>query len=157
MHNYQGHPGVAFVAARNFQTEYGVHEAGTIVEDAPKLWNLDVLVSAGFLYPFSPSQGYAYLPSHLFSGTNLREEIIAKFEGDPSFSVEQFPDTETPQIVLEAEKQAEVQSEVYEEILVASREAQRNAIAMVEEQEKREVPTLPVKKTAAKKTASTKE
>lgn len=143
MHNYQGHPGVAFIAGRTFQSEYGMHEAGTIVPEAPKFPNLDVLVSAGLLYPYSPDNGYEYLPPHLFRDTNLRSEIDAWLQGDTtSIKVEQFPNSEKPEVVLQAEREAEVQEQLIENI--------NKAVAGRLQPE----PRVPVKKAAAKKTSA---
>jgi hypothetical protein len=115
MVNYQGFPGVAFIAGRTFQTEYGTHEAGTVVKEAPLFPNLDVLVSAGLLHPYSPGNGYEYLPPHLFTDTNLKSEIEAYMQGDTTPSATpQFPDGEKPEVMQVAEREAEQQEELYE-------------------------------------------
>lgn len=154
MTNYQGFPGVAFIAGRTFQSEYGTHEAGTIVREAPKFPNLDVLVSAGLLHPYSPGNGYEYLPPHLFTETNLKHEIEAFIAGDPTPSaVPQFPDGEKPEVVLQAEKEAEQQEQIYE--------AMRNRQSLLREskgdtrtQRPPEAVNKPATKAAAKRAAA---
>lgn len=165
IHNFLDQPDVKFVAGRTFQSEYGTHEAGTEVEEARLFPNLDVLVSAGFLYPYSPEDGYSYLPPHLFSSVNTYEEVIAKLRGDHQSvggQVEQFPYGK-PDEVLEAERQAEVQEASYPLILRAAAENQRRAVDEAEEQMKANpVPESskatpvrrPVERSAVKKTAA---
>lgn len=137
-HNYRDFPGIAFVAGRTFQTEHGTHEAGTVVKEALEINNLDVLVSAGFLLPFSPADGYDYLPAHLFSHTNLREDLLDHFAGDDSFNTKQFDHHGQPQIVTEAMAQAQEQEKLYPQLLEANRTAGQRAAEEQVEREKRE-------------------
>lgn len=118
------YPGVKYIAGRNFQTEYGDHTAGDVVEEAPQFPNLEVLVSAGYLYPYAPEAGYAYLPPHLFSSADLKEEVLAKIEGDQHSKrgTVQYP-AGKPETVKQSERDAEIQSGVYGEI---ARQAARN-------------------------------
>lgn len=132
MHNFQGHPGVAFIAGKTFDTEYGTHEAGSIVKEAPQFPNLDVLVDMRWLFPFSPEEGYEYLPPHLFTGTHLKEEIEALLAGDQSINSEQFPDADKPDVIVQAEREAEIQQEMYPQML---REAGLNQRRIIENAE----------------------
>lgn len=100
-----------YVCGRPFDTEYGHHTPGDVVEQAPLFANLPVLVSAGLLYPYSPDEGYEYLPPHLFSATNTRAEVIAKIEGDRS--AQEMTDLpffgEIPEEITQAHREAVLQ------------------------------------------------
>lgn len=155
--------GVKFIAGRNFDTEYGHHEAGTVVEDAPKFPNLDVLVSASFLYPYAPDAGYAYLPPHIFNSVNTREEVEAKVAGDTTpYSAArgvanvQYPGGK-PEVVEQAEREAELQHKA-RALVLAQHEARTAPKADAQETPKK----VAVKKAApahqtAKKAAPSKE
>jgi len=155
MVNYQGFPGVAFIAGRTFQSEYGTHEAGTVVTQAPQFPNLDVLVSAGLLHPYSPGNGYDYLPPHLFSETNVLAEVEAFIAGDPTPDVEQYQDGIVPEVVIEAEQQAADQEQVYETIRNRSNLMREARDGDTRAQRPPEAVNRPAtKKAAAKKTAA---
>jgi hypothetical protein len=97
--NYRWVPGVKYIAGQTFQSEYGVHEAGSVVEEAPGFQNLEVLVANRFLWPYAPDDGYAWLPPHLFSAVKTREEVKAVLVGDPKGSqrVPNWPDEDNPE------------------------------------------------------------
>lgn len=125
MYNYQYVPGVQYIAGITFQSEYGVHEAGTVVKEAEKFQNLGVLVDNRFLWPFAPEEGYDWLPPHLFNDVRLMSEVRALLEGDPSGTraVPQFPDPEDPtkegvppQEVHQAEFEAQQQEVIREQM-----------------------------------------
>lgn len=133
MHNYMGMPNVKFIVARPFDTEYGHHDVGEEFKEARAMYNLDVLVSAGFVYPYStePADGYNYLPPHLFSIVMTRQEAEEKLEGDPSGlrGVAQHPESPKPEVQLQAEREAEMQERFYPEILKLTAERQRRNLA----------------------------
>lgn len=104
--------GVKFMAAKTFQTEFGTYTAGDEVKDARKFRNLEVLVRAGFLYPYAPDKGYEYLPPAIFSAVQTKAEAKAKIDGDPS--AKRNVDYEQPEVVKTAEKTAERQYEAYQ-------------------------------------------
>jgi hypothetical protein len=93
-YNYKDVPGVRYIAGVTFQSEYGVHPAGSDVPEAPAFWNLDSLVDNRFLWPYAPDEGYDWLPPHLFNEVRTRDEVEALLKGDPhgSRAVQQFPD-----------------------------------------------------------------
>jgi hypothetical protein len=103
-------PGVQYLAGVTFQSEYGVHEAGTVVKEATKFQNLASLVDNHFLWPYAPDAGYEYLPPHLYNSVQTMDEVKAALEGDPygKRSVEQFPNGK-PEVVARAEFEAEMQ------------------------------------------------
>jgi hypothetical protein len=127
-----------------FQSEYGVHEAGTVVEEAPGFWNLESLVGNRFLWPYAPDQGYDWLPPHLFNSVKTMEEVQAALAGDPSATkpVEQYPGGKPP-VVEQAEAEAENQ-EIIHAALKAAADAPRE-----QTEEPRAVPRV-AKKTATK-------
>ena len=123
--NYRWVPGVKYIAGVTFQSEYGVHEAGSEVPEAPGFQNLEVLVSNRFLWPYAPDDGYDWLPSHLFSAVKKREEVEAILVGDPKgkHTVPQFPSREDPNeegpkpaVVSQAEFEGEQQLAIREDI-----------------------------------------
>jgi len=182
MHNYMGMPDVKFIVARPFDTEYGHHDVGEEFKEARAMYNLDVLVSAGLLYPYSPNDGYDYLPPHLFSIVMTRAEADAALKGDPSGQrgVHRFPDSPKPDVVKQAEVEAETQERLYPQLMAAAAAHQKRTLLaaqpggdsanpvptpslpaekqeeVAKEEEKKAAKTAaPVKKTAAKKTAAT--
>lgn len=112
-------PGVKYLAGQTFQSEYGVHEAGSEVPEATKFGNLDVLVSSHFLYPYAPDLGYEWLPPHLYSAVQTRKETQDMLDGDPSGTraVPQYQDNEKPDSVVEAERDADNQNVIREQIM----------------------------------------
>lgn len=97
---------VVFIAGQNFQSEYGLHLAGTEVEEAKKFNNLQVLIDAKFIYPVAPDKGYNYLPPHLFKHINVRSEVMAKLEGAMTPYPDHFQDGKKPESMLLAEREA---------------------------------------------------
>ena len=124
--NYRWVPGVKYIAGVTFQSEYGTHEAGTVVEEAPSFQNLEVLVDNRFLWPYAPDDGYEYLPPHLFNSVRTQEEVKAELEGDPKGTrrVPRWPtasddpteEGDPPQQVEQAEWEAEQQEVIREQI-----------------------------------------
>ena len=108
--NFSHVPGVKYLAGVTFQSEYGVHEAGTVVKQAEKFPNLEVLVSAHYLWPYAPEKGYEWLPPHLFNDVRTMKEVKAALAGDASGAraVPQFRG-EKPQEFKTAEAEAEAQ------------------------------------------------
>ena len=144
---------VRFIAGRDFDTEFGHHEYGEEVPEAPQISNLDVLVSAGFLHPYVPEQGYQYLPAHLYNYLNTKAEVESKLVGDttPHAAMQnpQYPGGK-PEVVKQAEAEAEQQVILREQVRLqheqmAERRAQQDA--------KREA----AKAAVAKKSAPAKE
>jgi len=105
--NYRDFDDVVYVAGVTFQSEYGTHEAGTVVKEATSFQNLDVLVDNRFLYPIAPQHGYEYLPQNLFNHIGTREEVMAKLTGAPMNNPEQYENGEKPEVVKQAEREAE--------------------------------------------------
>lgn len=120
--NHRYVPGVKYIAGVTFQSEYGVHEAGTLVEQAPAFWNLDSLVDNRFLWPYAPDKGYDWLPPHLFNSVHTMEEVNAALEGDRSGTrpVDQFPDGEKPPVIQQAEAEAENQGIIHAALKAAA-------------------------------------
>lgn len=123
--NYRWVPGVKYIAGITFQSEYGVHEAGTVVEEAPAFQNLEVLVSNRFLWPYAPEEGYDWLPPHLFNHVKTHEEVKAALTGDPKGTqrVPNWPDEDNPHedgtppaVVSQAEFEGEQQLAIREDI-----------------------------------------
>jgi len=125
--NYQHVPGVAYIAGQTFQSEFGVHEAGSVIpnEEAESFGNLQVLIDNRFIWPYAPDEGYDWLPPHLFNDVKTMDEVRAVLEGDPHGvrSVPQFPDPEdptqeddTPEVVLQAEDEADEQVVIRDKI-----------------------------------------
>lgn len=106
-------PGVKYIAGVTFQSEFGVHEAGSEVEEAPLFSNLQVLVDSHFLYPYAPEEGYAWLPPHLFAAVRTRQEVLDAMKGDPTGPHVEFEKTE---LHKQAEKNAEQQEVIYEKL-----------------------------------------
>lgn len=106
MPDFREYDDVVFIAGVTFTSEYGVHEAGTEVEEASRFPNLQVLIDSHFVYPVAPDKGYAYLPPHLFNHINVRDEIMAKIEGALSPNLDHFQDGK-PAEVLQAEAEAD--------------------------------------------------
>lgn len=131
MYNYLDVPGVKFIVNRPFDTEYGHHDVGEEFKEAWQIYNTEVLVSAGFLYPYAPGNGYDYLPPHLFSLVSRKEEVEAKMAGDPSGErgVDQFPDSPKPDVVKQAETEAEIQQKLYPQLLAQAAANQRRVLA----------------------------
>jgi hypothetical protein len=115
MVDLRGYENVTFVAGKNFQSEYGTHEAGSVVEEAHEFQNLQVLIDSGFVYPYAPAEGYGWLPPHIFSSVALQEEVMAKIEGQQFLGREQYPNGK-PNEVLQAEAEADAQQEVYRKL-----------------------------------------
>jgi len=111
--NYRNVPGVKYVAGLTFQSEYGVHEAGSEVKEAEQFPNLEVLVSNHFLWPYAPDEGYDYLPVHLFGSVERLEEVKAHLDGDPT----PHSQHEKPVQLEQSEKEAEAQTEIYAKIM----------------------------------------
>jgi hypothetical protein len=147
--NHRYVPGVKYIAGVTFQTEYGTHEAGTIVEEAPGFWNLDSLVDNRFLWPYAPNDGYDWLPPHLFNSVKTMDEVRAALAGDPSATkpVEQFPDGEKPPVIQQAEAEAENQ-----DIIHAALKAAADAPPKAPDEQTEEPRAIPrtAKKTAVK-------
>lgn len=127
--NHRYVPGVRYIAGVTFQSEYGVHEAGSDVPEAPGFWNLDSLVDNRFLWPYAPDDGYAWLPPHLFNAVKTRDEVKATLEGDPqgSRTVPQFPDKDDPTkegtkpaVFAQAEFEADQQPVILEKMMATS-------------------------------------
>lgn len=125
--NYRNFEDVLYVAGVTFQSEYGVHEAGSVVKEATKFQNLEVLVDNRFLYPIAPEHGYAYLPPHLYNHIGTEEEVMAKLAGVPMNNPEQYPDGK-PEVVKQAEREAEQR-----QTEKTSKEAKANAAKAAEE------------------------
>lgn len=171
-------PGVKYIAGITFQSEYGVHEAGSEVKEAEKFQNLQTLVDAKFLYPYAPEEGYAWLPPHLFSAVRTREETLKMMEGDPTGSHVKFEKTE---LHKQAERESEAQDVIREQMKnnlvpaedrgptpeeVASKatgekiepkEETNTGLPVVEVHEEKPVVKQTTAKKTAKKAASTKE
>lgn len=127
--NHRYVPGVQYIAGVTFQSEYGVHEAGTVVKEASQFANLEVLVSNRFLWPFAPDEGYDWLPPHLFNSVKTMDEVKAALEGDPHGTrrVPQWPDKDDPTkegqkpaVVAQAEFEAEQQPVIRAKMLATS-------------------------------------
>jgi hypothetical protein len=125
--NFQHVPGVAYIAGQTFQSEFGVHEAGSVIpnEEAEQFGNLQVLIDNRFIWPYAPDEGYDWLPPHLFNDVKTMDEVKAVLEGDPmgTRSVPQFPDPEDPteegeppEEVLRAEDEAEEQVIIHDKL-----------------------------------------
>lgn len=103
---------VQYVAGRNFQSEYGFHPAGSIVKEARQFQNLQVLVDAKVLYPYAPERGYEYLPPHIFNSIALKEEVMAKLEGERMKNPSHFQGGRKPEAMVQAEREADQQREL---------------------------------------------
>src|SRR6476620_2770800 len=99
-----------FIAGKDFDTEYGHHEAGSVVKEAHKFYNLDVLVSGGWLFPVVPDEGYDTLPPHLFSLVITRQEALDAINRDNSHEVLTHV-SDKAEVVVEAEKQVKQDEE----------------------------------------------
>lgn len=117
-------PGVKYIAGITFQSEYGVHEAGSEVPEAEKFANLQVLVDAHFLYPYAPEEGYDWLPPHLFNTVRTRQEVLDKMAGDPTGPHINFEKTEHHEI---AEKNAEEQEVIYAKLKATQQPGREDA------------------------------
>lgn len=143
MSRYLQIPGVKFIAGRTFQSEFGVHLAGDEVEEADQFQNLDVLVSANFLYPYSPDvEGYNWLPAHLYNDTQLLGDVQEKLEGDHTGAQQttQFAGDEKPEVIKQAEAEAAMQDVIYESIRARgdrSKEAVQEQVKKEHEQAER--------------------
>lgn len=104
---------VQYVAGRNFQSEYGHHEAGSIVKEAREFQNLTVLVDAHVLYPYAPDKGYEFLPAHIFNSIETRDEVMAKLEGAAPQNPDHFRDGRKPDAMVQAEREADQQLQAY--------------------------------------------
>lgn len=107
MPTFHEYSDVVFIAGKNFQSEYGTHMAGTEVEQAAKFPNLQVLIDNNFVYPIAPSAGYNYLPPHLFSSINVKDEVMAKLRGAMNPNPDHFQDGKKPESMLLAEREAQ--------------------------------------------------
>ena len=137
MSRYLQIPGVKFVAGRTFQTEFGTHYAGDIVEEADQIPNLDVLVSANFLYPYSPDeQAYNWLPPHLYNDTQTYQDVLNKLNGDHEGmqQTDQYAGDLKPQVVKQAEVEAEMQDVIYEAIRVRGQNINRTQKEAIEKE-----------------------
>jgi hypothetical protein len=125
--NFQHVPGVAYIAGQTFQSEFGVHEAGSVIpnEEAEQFGNLQTLIDNRFIWPYAPDEGYDWLPPHLFNDVKTMDEVKAILEGDPmgQRSVPQFPDPEdptqedeAPEVIQQAEDEAEQQDVIRDKI-----------------------------------------
>jgi hypothetical protein len=113
--NHRYVPGVKYIAGVTFQSEYGEHEAGSVVEQAPGFPNLEVLVDNRFLWPYAPDEGYDWLPPHLFNSVKTMDEVKAALEGDPHGTrrVPQWP-TKSDDTTEEGQKPAQVAQAEFE-------------------------------------------
>ena len=111
MTNFSQIPGVKFICGRPFDTEFGHHDPGEIVEEAPGFNMLESIVRSGLLYPYAPEAGYDYLPPHLFSDTRTRQEVLDQIKGDSTMTVrDPFRDENgaKPEPMLQAEREADI-------------------------------------------------
>lgn len=106
MPDFREYEDVVFIAGQTFQSEFGVHVAGTEVEEAKEFQNLQVLVDNNFLYPIAPEEGYAYLPPHLFAYIDVKEATMAKLKGALNPNPDHFQDGKKPESYLLAEREA---------------------------------------------------
>ena len=114
--NFQHVPGVKYIAGVTFQSEYGEHEAGKVVKQAEKFPNLEVLVSARYLWPYCPAEGYDWLPPHLFNDIQTMTEVHAALKGDESALRTTPQHHDVPEAVKVAESEAEAQVIIREAI-----------------------------------------
>ena len=108
MTNFSQIPGVKFVCGRPFDTEFGHHETGDVVEQALGFNMLESIVRSGLLYPYAPKEGYDYLPPHLFNDVQNRQEVLDRIEGDKTVTVrDPFRDDKgsKPEPMLQAERE----------------------------------------------------
>lgn len=143
--NFKNVPGVKFIAGRTFKSEYGTHEAGSVVEQALEFRNIEVLVSNRFLFPYAPDQGYDQLPAHLFNHVQSLQEVEGQMKGDDTPKAPVVRPRQMEQALEEARQQEVIRAnlqktpkEVADELAAAKKAAE------------------PVKKTAAKKTTTKK-
>lgn len=150
---------IRYVAGRPFDTEYGHHEPGKVVLDAPKFPNLEVLVSAGYLYPYAPDEGYEYLPPHLFTGVQTREEVMAYLAGDESQYVMRNAEFEgyTPPEFAVAEHEARMQTVLRDQARNQGEAARVRAAGKAPSTVEVKDASFSPAKPAAKKTAAKKE
>lgn len=153
---------VKFLAAKPFQTEFGEHQPGDVVKQAKDFFNLEALIRSGFLYPYAPEDGYAYLPPHLFSELQTRKEALAKIEGD--VAAQRASDYEQPGPVKLAERQAEQQHDMYQlirdqgdlKLRAAIKKRQEQASKPLEETVKPKPESKPAKKAEPEKKTESK-
>ena len=164
MTNFFAVPDVKFIAGVTFQSEYGVHEAGSEVKEAMKFSNLQVLVDSHFLYPYAPDNGYEFLPPHLFNAVRTKDETISVLEGDPSGT--RAVVAPKSDLLDKAEAEAEAQNMIRDQIRT-ERQPGNTPEKTPEDEPVKDEPKVeepadkPVrqtaKKTVAKKAAPTKE
>jgi hypothetical protein len=106
--NFKDVPGVKFIAGRTFKSEYGTHEAGSVVKEALEFRNIEVLVSNHFLYPYAPEGGYDQLPAHLFNHVQLKEEVEAAMAGDSTKMTVVARPRQVEEARVDAERQVEI-------------------------------------------------
>lgn len=69
-------PDTGFIVGRPFKTGDGWCWPGEPAPDeVTTSANLYALVSSGFLYPYVPDKGYAYLPPHLYNAVRVYQEV----------------------------------------------------------------------------------
>jgi len=156
-----------FIVGRPFSDEDGEHEPGESYsqEQANKLHYLEAFVNSGFLYRVH-DQNYDQLPPHVFNHVKTRQEAQALIEGDPS-TTNPEPEWEKPAAAYQAEREAEVQTEIHANVLAHAEAAHEQhgytAAEQVLQKEQEEIEEAKAtdgpparKKAAAKKTATKK-
>lgn len=143
--NFKDVPGVKFIAGKTFKSEYGTHEAGSVVKEALEFRNIEVLVSNRFLFPYAPEAGYDQLPPHLFNHVQLQTEVEEQMVGDTTPKKPVVVPRQMEQALEEAKQQEVIRAnlqktpkEVADELAAAKKAAE------------------PAKKTTAKKTTAKK-
>lgn len=151
---------VKFICGRPFDSEYGHHDPGEEVTQAPQFQLLETLVHAGLLYPYAPDEGYDFLPPHLFSILNTRQEVEQQMEGDPAANTlgqSQWGVHGKPEVVKQAESQVKAAEDHRAATMKAAEEhTAKKAAAAQNPPARKSVADTVAKKTAAKKTAAKK-
>ena len=150
---------IKYICSRPFQSQDGQHWPGETV-NVKNFPDVQLLVQSGFLIPYSPKDGYDYLPPHLWTYTHLRQEAQAIIDGDPSATrgAEVDEKVQNAPVMKESLAQAEQQENAYkllrqQSALNVAKAEQRVAARHNEERSVEEVPNKKVT-TAQKKAAS---
>lgn len=152
---------VKFICGRPFDSEYGHHNPGEEVKEAPQFHLLETLVRAGLLVPYAPDEGYDYLPPHLYSLLNTKAEAEAILNPDPSphlLGKVPWEGHGKPEVVRQSETAVKAADDHRAE--QRKRETQqtaKRAEAQKNPPARKSVADTVAKKTAAKKAAEPKE